>query len=110
MNRSNTREALLDHDSFQLPQSGLFADLDTGAGSIALSDEFQGLAGATQLSIIGQWQRGLEMERRRALVRLFREVTRGDVGLPKKIDHFRLICGRLGLDCPSDMVILLQQV
>ena len=112
MNRAYTREALLDHDSFQLPQSGLFADLETGAASVSLSDEFRALDGAVRLSIIGEWQRGLERERRQALVRLFREVTGslGDVGLPRKISHFRQICGRLGIDCPADMAILLQQV
>lgn len=112
MNHLNQREALLDHDSFQMPQSGLFADLDSGAGSVNLSDDFRELSGAVQLSIIGEWQRGLEAERRRALVRLFRDVTGplGSVALPQKIGHFRQICGQLAIDCPADLVILLQQV
>jgi hypothetical protein len=111
MNHFHLQGAVLDQEAFPLPQSGLFADLDAGVGSVALSDEFRGLPGATKLSVLADWQRGLEHERRMALAGLFQEVTEslGNATLPQKITHFRKVCARIGIECPSDMAILLQQ-
>lgn len=111
MNDFHLQGAVLDQEAFPLPQPGLFADLDAGVGSIGLSDEFRALPGATKLAILAAWQRGLENERRMAIAGLFQEVTEslGNVSLPQKIVHFRRVCARIGIECPADIAILLQQ-
>ena len=112
MNHFHFPGAVLDQEAFSLPQSGLFADLDAGVGSVGLNDEFRSLPGATKLAILDGWRRGLENERRLAIAGLFQEVTNslGSVALPRKIVHFRQVCARIGIECPPDMAILLQQV
>jgi len=104
--------ARAEQDAFHLPQPGLFADLDQGSASVGLSDEFRDLSGATQLRILADWQRGLEQERRRALARLFRDLTASiaDISLPQKLSQFRQACIRMDIECPADLAILLQQV
>jgi hypothetical protein len=111
MNRTHSN-ALIEQEAFQLPQPGLFADLDCGSASVGLSDEFRELPGAVQLRILADWQRGLEEARRTALARLFRDVTAAidEVELPQKLIRFRQACGLMGIECPADMAILLQQV
>ena len=111
INRTRVQPAV-EQEAFQLPQPGLFADLDGGVGAVSLSNEFRDMAGCLQLSIISDWQRGLDEARRVALVRLFHDVTAslGSAGLPQKLSHFRQACNRIGIDCPADMAILLQQV
>jgi len=112
MDYAQSHGAVLEKDAFHLPQPGLFADMDVGSGSVSLSDEFRGLSVAAQIAIIKDWQIGLEQERRLAVVTLFRQVTgsMGSLDLPRKIGHFRSVCSRIGIDCPSDIAILLQQV
>jgi hypothetical protein len=112
MIRLQTRGATLDHESFPVPQPGLFADLHAGVGHVALPDEFRNLPSATKLAVLVDWQSAMEKERRMAVAGLFREVAgnMGDAPLPAKIDHFRGVCARNGVDCPADLAILLQQV
>ena len=111
MNHFHMQGAVLDQEAFPLPQPGLFADFDAGIGAVALCDEFRALPGATKLAILAGWQRGLEKERRMAIAGLFQEVTAslGNVSLPRKIVHFRQVCARIGIECPADIAILLQQ-
>ena len=112
MNNFHPQGAVLDQEPFPLPQAGLFADLNIGMGLIGLSDEFKALPGATKLSILADWQKGIEKERRLAIVSLFREVTNamGNVGMPQKLAQFRVTCTQIGIECPIDIAILLQQV
>ncbi len=104
--------AVLDQESFPLPQPGLFADLDAGTGNVALSDEFRDVSPDKKLAILSAWQRGIERERRLAIVALFHELTDplGNVDLPGKITCFKQACARIGVDCAADIAILLQQV
>ena len=104
--------SVLDNEPFPLPLSGLFADFSIGKGLVALSDEFKGLPGATKLAVIADWQEGIEKERRLAIVTLFREVTdvMGIVAMPQKLVRFRNVCAQIGVDCPTDIAILLQQI
>ena len=111
---STTRPADLSYptdDGFAQPVHGLFADLDAGLGCINLPDDFAQAPSANQLSVIADWQRALDDHRRRALVGLFRELSAatGDAPLPERLDRFRATCATLGLECPPDMGLLLQQ-
>jgi hypothetical protein len=112
MNLSYLHGDVVDHEALPLPQPGLFADLDAGVGTVGLSDEFRTLPAVARLAILVAWQKGMENERRMAVASLFQEVTESMVNLdlPKKLEHFRAVCGRLGISCPVDVAILLQQV
>jgi hypothetical protein len=95
---------------FELPLDGLFGDLAAGVGSISLPEEFTHVPGATQLSVVRGWRRGLENARERALVILYREtVGATSLPLPEKLIRFRAICAQHGEDCPTDIARLLQQ-
>lgn len=98
-------------EGFAQPIHGLFADLDAGLGCINLPDDFAQAPSANQLSVINDWQRSLDAHRRRALVGLFRELSAatGDAPLPERLARFRDTCATLGLECPADMGLLLQQ-
>ncbi|MEO8060726.1 MAG: hypothetical protein ABI671_20645 [Burkholderiales bacterium] len=100
-----------DDEGFAQPVHGLFADLDAGLGCINLPDDFALAPSANQLSVIAAWQRSLETHRRRALVGLFRELSAatGDAPLPERLARFQATCATLGLECPADMGLLLQQ-
>ena len=100
-----------DDQGFAQPVHGLFADLDAGLGCINLPDDFARAPSANQLRVIADWQRSLDTHRRRALVGLFRELSAatGDVPLPERLARFRATCATLGLECPPDMGLLLQQ-
>ncbi len=112
MNHVQLFSTVLDHEPFPLPQAGLFADLDLGMGVVSLSNEFRALPGLKQLSILDDWKKGLDKERRLAIAALFREATRGmgNVDLPKKIARFKQVCTEIGVECPADLPLLLQQV
>ncbi len=112
MNLSRQYGDALDQEPFPLPQPGLFADVDAGMGMVALNDEIRALPAAKRFAILGDWQKGIEKERRLVIVSLFREVTdpMEKVDLPQKLTHFREVCSRVGVECPNDLPILLQQV
>ena len=104
-------QSAAEDEGFVLPVHGLFADLDAGLGCIGLPAEFAQAPGAIQLKVIGDWQRALETQRRRAIVALFRELSAAaaDAPLPDRLERFRETCLTLGIDCPADMGLLLQQ-
>ncbi len=98
-------------EGFVLPVHGLFADLEAGLGCLNLPDDFALAPSVNQLSVINDWQRALDTHRRRALVGLFRELSAatGEAPLPERLARFRATCTTLGLECPADMALLLQQ-
>ena len=113
MNTSGPAElSCVDDEGFAQPVHGLFADLDAGIGCINLPDDFALAPSANQLRVIADWQRSLDAHRRRALVGLFRELsaaTGETAPLPERLARFRASCATLGLECPPDMGLLLQQ-
>lgn len=111
MSTSHTRPQPLPEDGFQLPLSGLYADLDAGEGSLNFSDDFLSAPGTVQLEVIRDWRVALERQHERALVHLYHEVTTEvhDAPTPDKLRRFRMHCQRLGIECPDDMAILLQR-
>jgi hypothetical protein len=70
----NSQFSDLHDESFVLPVSGLFADLDTGLGSVRLPDEFHATPARVQLGLIAEWQRGLAQARLQAFEQLYAEV------------------------------------
>lgn len=91
-------------DEFQLPLPGLYADLELGAGSLRLPDEFLAQSGLVQIKLLAAWQRSLIRYRRAALERLADELTRGSPGLSESERQalLRRACASLHLDCPDD--------
>ncbi len=100
-----------DSETFQLPIPGLFADVDDGAASIALPDEFLGLPGETRARILRQWSNALSTHEEAALVEMFHEfvVPLGGVSIVQQIERFRQHCIHVKIACPGNLAVLLQR-
>ena len=103
--------ALGDNASLHLPMPGLFADIDAGSGSVALTDEFLDAPPGVRAEVLQQWLRALTLQRNSALVDMFREFAAPlrDLTIVEQIERFRHLCARRGLDCPSDFAVFLQR-
>lgn len=90
--------------AFHLPVQGLFADLERARGSVHLDDEFLSMQPEAQMAILQDWQRALEVSRRRALMQMFAEVCASQPQAPISLRWQRLRerCERLGLECPDE--------
>jgi hypothetical protein len=100
-----------DSETFQLPMPGLFADVDDGAGSVALPDEFLGLPSETRARILQQWTGAMSAYQDAALVEMFHEFViplRG-VSIVQQIERFRQHCAHLKIACPAKLAVLLQR-
>ncbi|MDQ6685561.1 MAG: hypothetical protein M3Z16_10580 [Pseudomonadota bacterium] len=100
-----------DESDFQLPLPGLFADLETGSASIALTDEFLELPPRTRLGMLNQWLRAFASQRDASLVEMFRELAAAwrELTIVQQIDQFRSHCASEGITCPTDFAVLLQR-
>lgn len=92
-----------DPDEFQLPLSGLYADLEMGRGSIRLTDEFRECPSLVKLELIRDWQRSLARYRHEAMAQFARELTGDADGLPahERRELFRSTCATLRIDVPT---------
>lgn len=92
-----------DPDEFQLPMSGLYADLELGRGSVRLTDEFLGCSSLVKLELLRDWQRSLARYRHEAMTEFAEELTGGTAGLAasERLELFRSTCRTLRLDVPS---------
>lgn len=91
-------------EEFQLPLSGLYADVDAGRGSIRFDDSFDDCDVVNQLRIVQDWQRDLADIGARVLARLFRtRFATLPVSRDEQVARFTRYCARLGLDCPSEL-------
>lgn len=92
-----------DADEFQLPLSGLYADLELGRGSIRLGTEFHDCPSLVKLELIRDWQRSLARYRHQAMTEFAEELTGGTAGLAasERLELFRSTCKTLRLDVPS---------
>lgn len=103
----------LDDDSeaadFQLPLLGLYADLETGRGSVALPDDFFRCPAEVQLGLLRDWEQGLVACRRSALARLAEQLAAAAHGgaTAEAADRLRAICASLGIDAPPDVAVSL---
>lgn len=103
--------ALGDNTPLHLPMPGLYADIEAGSGAVALTDEFMEAPPVARVEVLQHWLRALHQQKEAALVEMFREFAEPLRGLTivEQIERFRQLCGRLGLDCPSDLPVLLQR-
>lgn len=93
--------------AFHLPVFGLYADVETGQGSVSLPDDFLALEASVQAAILQDWQRALEAARRRALMKMFADISATMPGqpLPARWLRLREECSRLGVDCPAELPV-----
>lgn len=103
--------SLGDHTPFQLPMSGLFADVEVGAGSVAFTDEFLDADPSLRVAVLHHWMKGLQREKNGAFVQMFREFAAPLRGLSivEQIERFRQMCVREAIDCPAELPLLLQR-
>lgn len=97
--------------AFQLPIPGLFADLDAGSASVALTDGFLDVPAEIRANILQQWLRAFTAQRDATLVEMFRAFARSLLGatIVQQIESFRQHCSAQGLACPTDFAVLLQR-
>jgi hypothetical protein len=93
--------------AFHLPVLGLYADLELAQGSVSLPDEFLALDAATQAAILQDWQRALEAVRRRALMKMFADLSARMPGqtLSARWRKLQEECARVGVDCPAELLV-----
>ncbi len=93
-----------DPDEFQLPMSGLFADLELGRGSVQLADDFQHAASLAKLLVLRDWQRSIARYRHEVLRQFESELSRGqpDMGPAERLRMLRSTCESLRIDLPSE--------
>jgi len=92
-----------DEPSLQLPMLGLFADLELGAGSVALPDEFEASDPSRRLAILRDWSRDLQRARARAAQALHDTIVTADPGPARDAQRARwqARCAELGVE-PTD--------
>lgn len=102
----------LDEDTaFQLPVSGLFADMETGSASVRMCDDFLALGPRERFLAAQSWVRELRGLADAAMVDMFRDFA-GAREASSIVDHvaaFREEARREGLTVPSDLAVLLQR-
>jgi hypothetical protein len=100
-----------DSQAFQMPIPGLFADVDDGAASVALPDEFLDLPGETRARILQQWGRAMSAHENAALVEMFHEFAAplSAISIIRQIERFRQHCDHLNIACPAKLAVLLQR-
>ncbi|MEO7335116.1 MAG: hypothetical protein ABIV63_00925 [Caldimonas sp.] len=103
--------ALGDNAPFHLPMPGLFADVDAGSGSVALTDEFMDAPPRARTAVLQQWIRELSLQRDAALVDMFREFSAPlkTLTIIEQIERFRHLCSRQGMECPAEFPVMLQR-
>lgn len=99
-----SRGTTSDPDEFQLPMSGLFADLELGRGSIQLSDDFEGGACLAKLLVLRDWQRSIAQYRHDALRQFELELSRGQTHLDQaeRLKLLRSTCETLRIELPKE--------
>jgi hypothetical protein len=98
-------------ESFCLPISGLFADLETGSAAVRMTDEFEALSPLFRVRLIQRWLMDFKTLKDAAAVELFRQFCsqQPDVSIVEQIDSFRRACDESQITCPGDLAILLQR-
>ncbi len=97
-------------EAFFLPAHGLFADWEAGVGCVRLTDNFSEASALTQIKVLGDWKREMADQQAAAFVALFRNVVPAvsTLDLSDQIAHFKRICEDEGIECPDEIVCLLQ--
>jgi len=97
--------------SFELPIPGLLADIDSGSGSIRMTDEFLEAPAAVRARLLQQWMRGLQSLKDAAVVDMFRDRSsaRPSLSIVQQVEVFKRDCHDDGISCPGDLAVLLQR-
>jgi hypothetical protein len=84
---------------------GLFVDLEAGAASVALPNQFLEAAAAIRAEILQQWLLELSLYRNAAILEMFQEFARSNSGLTtvEQARAFREHCCEQGIDCPASV-------
>ena len=100
-----------DADEFQLPLSGLYADLELGRGSLRLTDDFLACASLVKLELIRDWQRSLARYRHEAMAQFAQELTGGADGLAagERAALVRSTCETLHIEVPTGFDALMTE-
>jgi len=100
------RPGTSDPDEFQLPMSGLFADMELGRGSMQLPDEFQHSTSLVKLQIIRDWQRSLARLRHESIQQFVHELCSGrpQMSSSERSALLRSTCESLRIELPADLV------
>ena len=90
----------------QLPVLGLYADLESGCGSVRLPDEFNACSGAVQVEVLDSWLAALAQCRVTALERLYHQLNDGqpELSRPERLARFRSTCEAMDIELPADFV------
>lgn len=89
---------------FQIPLSGLYADVDAGSGSVRFNDEFEDCNVINQLRIVQDWQRDLASMQAKVLRTLFKSrFATLNVPRDEQVARFDRYCSRLGLGPATDL-------
>jgi len=97
------RPGTRDPDELQLPMPGLYADLELGAASMHLPDDFHNQPALVQLKLLAEWQRALARYRHGALQQFALELTRGAGGMgeAERLALLRTTCESLRIELPA---------
>ena len=91
-------------ETFHLPLTGLFADVDAGSGCVRLTDDFEDCDLINRLRIVQDWQRDLHELRQLNLKRLFQaRFAKLNASRAEQIRHFNRYCEQHGLECPPEL-------
>jgi hypothetical protein len=100
-----------DADEFQLPLSGLYADLELGRGSIRLTDDFLDCPSLMKLELIRDWQRSLAGYRQETMQQFAAELTgvAARLGTSECVALLRSTCETLRIDVPTGFDTLITE-
>ena len=101
--RALREDGIAEPSDLQLPVQGLYADLETGRGSVRLSDEFEASSSALQIEVLDDWLAALASCRLRALQRLYHELCAGqpDMSSSERLTRFHATCEAMGIELPA---------
>lgn len=101
----------VDDETFATPWPGLFADVESASGHVALVDEFFDVSPLARFRILQQWVAALASHKDLALIEMFREFAAAlpDATIVEQIDAFRRNCIEQGVLCPSNLAVVLQR-
>lgn len=105
------RPGTSDPDEFQMPLSGLYADLELGRGSVRLGDEFLACSSLARLELLRDWQRSLAAYREDAMKQFAAELTGGSPGLAasERAALVRSACETLHIEVPTDFDMVITE-
>ena len=99
------RQGTSDAEEFQLPMSGLFADLELGRGCVQLPDEFHDSPSLVKLQILRDWQHSLACIRRDAIRQFADELSSGrpEMDPAQRQALVRATCASLHIEMPAEL-------